>query len=83
MLALISLQSSSVKIIVSSRPNLEDLRRQFVQVPQIHIATTDSDIRTYVRQRLNENQDFNWRKLWTPQIENQIVDTITESASGM
>ena len=80
---LISLQSSSVKIIVSSRPNLEDLRRQFMQVPQIHIAATDSDIQTYVHQRLNENQDFNRRKIWTTRLENQIVDTITESASGM
>lgn len=80
---LLSLQSHSAKILVSSRPNLEDLRKQLIHVPQISIVATESDIRTYVQQKLEENQVFKSRISKTPHIENLIVDVITESASGM
>lgn len=76
-----SLQEASVKTFVTSRPNHEDIRAQFSQVPQVEIAATENDIKRYVKQKMISNPVF--MKRITPELKKEITDTITARASGM
>jgi len=76
-----SLQKASVKIFVTSRPNHEDIRAQFDQVPQVEIVATGNDVKRYVKQKMISNPVF--MKRITPELEKKIIDTITARASGM
>jgi hypothetical protein len=81
--ALRVLQNASVKIFITSRPNLEDVKTQFSEVPQVEIMATEEDIRTYVKQQITGNSPFMTRISSFPGLEGAIVETITSRASGM
>jgi hypothetical protein len=77
------LQNASVKIFFTSRPNFEDITTQFSEVPQIEIADTEEDIRTYLKEKVTGNSLFMNRIYSFPELEKKIVDTIISRASGM
>jgi hypothetical protein len=76
-----SLQKASVRTFVTSRPNHEDIKTQFNQVPQVEIEATENDIKRYVKQRMTSNPIF--MKRITPELEKEIIDIIASRASGM
>jgi hypothetical protein len=77
------LQNASVKIFITSQPNLEDIKTQFSEVPQIEIVATEEDIRAYRKEKVTGNSLFMHLIYSFPELEKKIVDTIISRASGM
>ncbi|KAK5048279.1 hypothetical protein LTR84_005949 [Exophiala bonariae] len=72
--------SSQCKIIVTSRPHLDDISRTFHDDPSIDVTAQDSDLQLYLRSRMSStchsfvgNEDF----------MDQIIHTIIEHAHGL
>jgi hypothetical protein len=78
-----ALLDTSVKIFITSRPNLEDIKIQFDHVPQVEIVATEGDIRRYLTGKVRANHVFFKRISSTPGLEDKILDTIAYRASGM
>jgi hypothetical protein len=76
-----ALHEVSVKTFITSRPNPEDIKTQLCQVPQVKIVANESDIKKYIKEKTEANQVF-MRRI-TPDLEEQIIDTIAGRASGM
>ncbi|KAI9827636.1 MAG: hypothetical protein M1819_006925 [Sarea resinae] len=79
--SLIPLTQGSLKLLATSRPNHVDLKLQFDNVPQVEIRAPEDDIRNYARERMGADQDFT-RQI-TPSLEEQIINTVAQRASGM
>ncbi|KAI9878652.1 MAG: hypothetical protein M1830_000323 [Pleopsidium flavum] len=76
-----SLEKASIKTLITSRPNLGDIKAQLRHAPQVEIIAKESDIRTYVKEKTESNRVF--MKRLTPILEAQIIDAITDRARGM
>jgi hypothetical protein len=81
LLVLQALHDASVNTFITSWLNLEDIKTQLCQVPQVEIVATESDIKRYVKEKTEANHVF--MKRITPVLEEQIIDTIAGRASGM
>jgi hypothetical protein len=78
-----ALQDASIKTFITSRPNLEDIKTQLDQVPQVEIVAIESDIKRYLKEKVNTNTVFRNRIASSPGLEGKIMDTIASRASGM
>jgi hypothetical protein len=77
------LQDASVKTFITSRPNLENIKTQLDQFPQVEIVATESDIRRYLEERVKTNPVFMKRITSSLGLEEKFVNTIASRASGM
>ena len=77
------LQDASVKTFITSRPNLEDIKTQLDEVPQVEIVATESDIRRYLEEKVKTKPAFIKRVTSSPGLEKKILNTIASRASGM
>jgi hypothetical protein len=75
------LAKKSVRVLVTSRPNLEDINLQYESVLQVAITAIDSDIEKYVRDRTNEDGPF--KKRINGELGQKIVKTIVHKSHGM
>lgn len=72
--------ASQCKIIVTSRPHLDDISRAFRDDPRIDIAAQDSDLQLYLRFRLSSTcHSF----LGNEALMDQIMRTIIYQARGL
>lgn len=76
-----ALPAGSTRLFVTSRPNHKDINNVFSPELQISISAPDSDIRQFVREKVERNDEFT--RLITPDLEAEIIATISERASGM
>jgi hypothetical protein len=72
----------SVRIMITSRPNFEDINSALVGNPQIDIIARDVDIKLYLRHRIKGNPAF-LKRIAKDDLEEQIINEITTRASGM
>lgn len=75
------LEEASVRLLVTSRPNPEDIKVHFQEVPGVAIRATKLDIRLYVREKIKSNEIFR-RRITESQFA-EIVEAIETRASGM
>ncbi len=78
-----ALQDASVKSLITSRPNLEDINMQFDQALRVEIVAKESDVKAYLMGKVMANPVFAKRISSAPGLEKNIVETITSRASGM
>ncbi len=78
-----ALQNAPINTFITSRPNLKDIKPQLNQVPQSEVIAAESDIKTYLRGRIESNPIFLKRIARDPGLEDKIVNTIASRASGM
>lgn len=71
----------STRLFVTSRPNNEDIFQTFVEASRITISASESDLREYITERINERKEIINRL--TPELKQNIVSTISVGASGM
>ncbi|PQE04200.1 hypothetical protein CJF31_00002116 [Rutstroemia sp. NJR-2017a BVV2] len=72
----------SVRTLITSRPNFEDINSALVADPQIEIIARDVDIKSYLRHRIRGNPAF-LKRIAKDDLEEQIIDEITNRACGM
>jgi hypothetical protein len=77
------LQNAPARVFVTSRPNFEDIKMQFSEVPQVEIVVTEEDIRTYLKEKIFGNSFFMTRICSLSGLQGEIVEMITSQASGM
>ncbi|KAF8858973.1 hypothetical protein BDZ45DRAFT_621579, partial [Acephala macrosclerotiorum] len=75
--------NSSTRILVTSRPNFEDINTGLDAHTRIEIAATHTDIELYLRQKIKANKVFMKRISAVAGLECQVVDAIAARASGM
>ena len=80
---LLALKDFGVRVLFTSRPNPEDLKAILHNVPHIEIKAIESDIRSYVAWKLEDNKQFRRRLQSTTCSERDITDTIAKLADGM
>jgi hypothetical protein len=78
-----SLGSASAKTLVTSRPNLEDIKISLCQAPQVKILAKETDIRKYLHEKIHANAAFAKRIQPASGLEDRIVNTVASRASGM
>ena len=76
-----TLEQNSVKILVTSRPNHEDIKMQFSSVLRTEIVAAEEDVRRYLKEKMESNAKF--KKRVGTSLFNRIIDTLTSRASGM
>ena len=81
LLVLQSLKEASVKVLVTSRPNLADINEQLHGAPTVEIVAVRSDIHRYVQEKTKKNRAF-MKRVDPPMMEN-IVSSIADRASGL
>jgi hypothetical protein len=74
-----ALQSDKIKIMVTSRPNLEDIQHQLQDRPRIDIAASDADVREYLVYKLRSGL----RRRLTSELEERVTQEIVSRAAGM
>jgi ankyrin repeat protein len=74
-------QSSTIFVAITSRPSPEDIRERLKNVAQVSVVAPDSDIRTYLEQRMASNQRFVARL--SKSLFKEVVESITTRAAGM
>ncbi|PQE13895.1 Ankyrin repeat-containing domain protein [Rutstroemia sp. NJR-2017a BBW] len=72
----------SVRTLITSRPNFEDINSALVADAQIEIVARDVDIKSYLGHRIRGNPVF-WKRIAKDGLEEQIIDEITNRASGI
>jgi hypothetical protein len=77
--ALDALQSDKVRIMVTSRPNLEDIQEHLRNRSCIEIAASDADVQKFLISKL---RSVLGRSL-TPELEEQVAQEIGTRAAGM
>jgi hypothetical protein len=75
------LERASVRLIVTSRPHPDDIKRNMDAFPQITIEASDSDIKKYVAERID--QDDVAVDLLDESLKEEIVRDIANGAQGM
>lgn len=78
---LTALEENSIKVLVTSRPNLEDIRMHFSSALHTEIVAAETDVRRYLEERMTLNVPF--MKRVNKSLFNRIVDTVASRASGM
>jgi len=79
--ALRVLQKTSVRTFVTSRPFAQDIQRAFKNSPQVEIKATESDVRKFVRNEIENDPDL--IDLIMPELKENIISTIAFRACGM
>lgn len=74
---------SFAKVLITSRPNFEDINNHLVGRSKIDIVASADDIRTYLAAKILGNVTFMRRIASMDGLREQIVTTITNRASGM
>jgi hypothetical protein len=77
--ALDALRSDKVKIMITSRPNLEDIQHELHDRPRIEIVASDADVQKYLISKLKTVL----RRSLTPELEEQVAEEIRTRAAGM
>jgi hypothetical protein len=75
------LEKASVKLFITSRPHPDDIKRNLGTFPQITIEASDSDIRKYFTEMID--QDDAAVDLVDEHLKQEIVRDITSGAQGM
>lgn len=76
-----ALPHGSTRLFVTSRPNNEDIFQYFGKAPKIVISASESDLRQCISERIDERKEIVNRL--TPELREEIVNTISAGASGM
>ncbi|PQE08909.1 hypothetical protein CJF32_00002717 [Rutstroemia sp. NJR-2017a WRK4] len=76
------LDTLSVRTLITSRPNFEDIKSALVADPQIEIIARDVDIKSYLRHRIGGNTTF-LKRIAKDDLEEQIIDEITNRSCGI
>ena len=76
-----SLPYGSTRLFVTSRHNSEDIFHVFHTAPQIYIAAPESELQRFVKEKLEEKDEFVDRV--TPALKDEIISTISRRACGM
>jgi len=73
---------ASMKLLVTSRPHIEDLSDSLAQASQVKLRAVESDIRDYVYKKLETGK---MKKILgkDEKLKNEIVTSIVEGAHGM
>ncbi|KAL2039228.1 hypothetical protein N7G274_007896 [Stereocaulon virgatum] len=81
LLFLQSLPYGSTRLLVTSRPNHEEIYYTFTTASQIKIAAPDSEIERFVTEKMEERKEFVERV--TQDLKSQIISMICARASDM
>jgi hypothetical protein len=76
-----SFQNSSIKVFVTSRQHVQDVERAFGGQARIEIKATESDLRSYVTNQIEKDEDL--AELLTDDLKMKIVDNTAGGADGM
>jgi hypothetical protein len=74
------LKLQNVKIMVTSRPDLEDIEKEFQDWESLKIDAKDSDIETYLSHRIKT--DFEFDSLTSESLKKDIVKQILQKVNG-
>ena len=70
----------SIRLFITSRPYPEDIRKALDPAPQIHIQASDTDLRMYLRRRIEESGNAD---IIDEDFKQRLIDTVTKGAQGM
>ena len=70
----------SIRLFITSRPYLEDIRKALDPAPQIHVQASDTDLRMYLRRRIEESGNAD---IIDEDFKQRLIDTVTKGAQGM
>ena len=73
-------QDNSLRILITSRPHVEDVCKVLEVFPQITIEAKDQDIRTYLRQELSRP---GVSEIVGTEFADRLLDELPERAHGM
>ena len=73
-------QDNSLRILITSRPHVEDVRKALESFPQITIEAKDQDIRTYLRQELSRP---GVSEIVGKEFADKLLNELPERAHGM
>ncbi|KAI9759599.1 MAG: hypothetical protein M1840_003250 [Geoglossum simile] len=71
---------TSVRLFATSRPHPDDIKRSLGASPRIAIEASDSDIRKYLAQKIDQDGDID---LIDEQLKEEIIRNIASVAQGM
>lgn len=77
------LPRTSGRLLVTSRPNNEDISNTFGKASQITITASESDLRQYVTERIAEEECKTSVTRFKPELKENIIATVSTGASGM
>lgn len=69
------------KIAITSRPHLQNIKRHFQRISQLHVTASEKDIRSFCFSKFEENEDI--RDLVDDKLQEEIVLTMAKNAQGM
>lgn len=75
------LRETPARILVTSRPHPGDIKKKFDKYPQIAIRANDADIKTFVSQRIDGDDDI--LELVGEKLKEEIVDRICIMSGGL
>lgn len=73
-------QLQNVRLLVTSRPHLQDLTEIFEHSPTLEIKAQEGDIKTYLNHEL-DRQSITYRA--DPDFAERLVEKLTQGADGM
>ena len=74
------LEKTSVKVFVTSRPHPDDIKRSLGASPQITIEASESDIKRYLAQKIDQDGETD---LIDEPLKEEIISNIANGAQGM
>jgi len=75
------LGKSLTRILVTSRPYLDDLIRSLNTYPQIRIEAKETDVRAFLAEKIDEDRDT--VELFDQALREEAISAISQSAQGM
>ena len=76
-----ALEVVKFKIVITSRPHPQDVKRHFRNAKQIQVTASEADIRSFCLSRIEGNEDI--RDLVDDQLQEDILLTMSTNAQGM
>jgi hypothetical protein len=75
------LRTTSVRILITSRPHPGDIKRKFDKDPQIVIRADDADIKTFIAHRIDGDNDIS--ELVDEKLTEEIINRICIMSGGL
>jgi CheY-like chemotaxis protein len=75
------LKKVSIKVFVTSRQHAQDIERAFQGQPRVEIRATESDLRDYVANQIEQDEDL--MDLLTDELREKMISSISSGAEGM
>ncbi|KAH9213639.1 hypothetical protein DL95DRAFT_253467, partial [Leptodontidium sp. 2 PMI_412] len=75
------LRTTSVRILITSRPHPGDIKRKFDKDPQITIRADDADIKAFIAHRIDGDNDIS--ELVDEKLKEEIINGICAMSGGL